>query len=116
MQEVGAYKLAFDVGEADMTGKGLFHLVGTRLKLSQQVEVAPLEILEDLLQLSGSFLGAHGQNAGNNMICPRLISGVEVARFCRRFEWPYNHPRGIRPEIKSLPVQELNFGQNGPCY
>jgi phosphate uptake regulator len=45
------------------------------------------------------------------MIRPRLVGGVEIARFSRRLERANDHSCRIRAQIKTLPVENLNSNE-----
>src|SRR5690348_14143305 len=97
-----------------MAGKGAFHLFGARLELGQQVAMPALEIFQDLRQLDVGLPLIQCKTTINDMIGPRLVRGIEIARFRCRFEGPYNNPGRIWPKIKSLPVQKLDLRQMAP--
>ena len=73
MHEIGADQLALHLGENDMSSKGVFHFVGTRLERLQQVAVAALEILENIGQLVGCRLGIERQDPLDDMVRPCLV-------------------------------------------
>ena len=109
VQKIGADQLALDLGETRMRRKGVFHLVGARLEGRQQVAMAALEVLEHIGQLAGRHLGIERQHPLDDMVRAGLVGGVEVARLGRRLERAHDHPRGIGPQMESLPVQERDL-------
>ena len=109
MEKIGAYQLALDHAETGMAGKGVFHFVGTRLELGKQVAMPTLEIFQHLRQLRLGFPVVQRQNAIDDMIGPRLVRGIEIARFRGRLEGPHDDPGRVRPKIESLPVQKLDL-------
>ena len=75
-----------------------------------------LEILQDVGQLRGRGLRIERENAVDDMVGARLVGGVEIARFGRRLERAYDHPRRIGAQIERLPVQESGLRQGALCW
>lgn len=71
-----------------------------------------LEIFQYVSQLTGDGLRIKRKYPVNDMISAGLVSGIEVAGFGRRLERPYDDPRRIRTQIKSLTIQERELRQN----
>jgi hypothetical protein len=78
-----------------MRREDFFHFVCAGLERLQQVAMPTLKILQHLRQLIGGGFCTEPQNAINDMVGACLVSGIEIARFCRRLERAHNHPRGI---------------------
>ena len=68
--------------------------------------MAPLKILQHFVQLLGGRLGIEPEDAVDDMVRARLVRRIEIARLGRWLEGTHDHPRRIRPQIKSLSVQE----------
>ena len=109
VQKISADQLALDFAETRMRRKRVFHFVGARLEGRQKVAVAALEVLKDVGQLVRRHLGVERHDALDDMVCPGLVSRVEVARFDRRLERAHNHSRRIGPQMKCLTVQERDL-------
>ena len=112
MQKIGADQLALDLCEIGMRREGVFHFVGTRLERLQQVAVPALEILKNLGQLVVRRLGIERKDPLDDMVRPRLVGRVEIARFGRRLERAHDHPGRVGTQIESLTVQEGGFWHN----
>ncbi len=89
-----------------MRRESLLHHIGASLELFQQVTMTTKEIVEDVRELGGNGFGIECKNPVDNVIGAHLVGGVEIAGFSRRLERAHNNPRGIRPKIKRLPIQE----------
>ena len=70
-----------------------------------------LEILQHVGQLAVPPLRHRGQDAVDDMVGARLVGGVEIARFGRRFERAHDDARRIGAQIESLPVQKCGLRQ-----
>ena len=99
VEEVGADQAALRLVQLRMWRERVFHFGGARFKNIQQISVATLKILQDLVQLLRSALGIESQHPFNDMIGANLVSRIEIARFSRRLEGPDDDPRRIRPQI-----------------
>src|SRR5436190_21023543 len=106
VEEVGADELALDLGKGAVRGEGLLHLVSAKLETLQQVAVPAIEILQHVRQLVCRLICIKTEDALDNMIGPRLVGGVEVARFGRRLERAHNDARGVGAQVKRLPIQK----------
>ena len=89
-----------------MRCESVLHFVRAGLESFQQVAMSPLEIVQDVRELSGNGFLIECENSLDDMICAHLVGGVEIARFSRRLEWPHDNSRGIGTQMKRLPVQE----------
>src|SRR3984957_11070321 len=85
-QEIGTEQSALLSGKGGMCDKGRLRLVSARLKLRQQIAVAPLEVLEHLGQLPGGHLRLKPEHPAVDAIGPGLVRGAVISRFGRRFE------------------------------
>ena len=106
MQEKSSDKLSLESGEFSMRRQGIFHVIGARLEGSQQVAMAPFEILENTGQLGTGRCLVQPQDTINDMICPRLLARGQVSWFGRGPERAYDHPGWIRAQPESLPIQK----------
>jgi hypothetical protein len=78
-----------------------------------QIPVPPLEGIEHVAQLLFGSLGIETKHSANNIIGPNLIGGVEISRFCCRFERSNENPCWIRAQIQALAINESELGQRG---
>ena len=99
MHEIGAHQPTLLLGEGRMFGKRLFHLIGARFECLEQIAMAALKVFADFGQLTSSRCRIECQDSIDDMICPRLISGVEIPRFSRRLEWTDDHSCWVRAQI-----------------
>jgi hypothetical protein len=106
VQKIGADQSALFLSEGRVHRKGLFHFMGALLEYIEQVAVATLEVLEYFRQLAGCCLAIERENTLDDMICARLVGGVKVPRFRRRFERANDHSGRIGAKIKTLSVQK----------
>ena len=77
----------------------LFHFCGAGLEDLEQVPVTTFEICEHVAQLMRGRFDIEPKNPVDNMICPRLISWIEVSRLSRQFEGSDDDPSRIRMKI-----------------
>ena len=99
MQKICADQLTLRLGKLCMGIQTIFHVTGTGLKSLQKIAVASQEIRKHVSQLRRRHLMIERQNPVDDVVCPRLIRWVEISRFRRRIEWPYNDTRGIGPQV-----------------
>jgi hypothetical protein len=99
MHEIGAYQPTLLLCEAGMGVKGYFHLIGARFECLEQIAVAALKVLADLSQLTSSRCRIERQDSIDDMICPRLVRGVEIPRFSRRLKWTDDHSCRVRAQV-----------------
>ena len=99
MHKIGADQLALHLGKNNMSSKGVFHFLGTRLECLQQVAVATLKILKNIAELVGRRLGIERQDPLDDMVRPCLVQRVEVPRFGRWPERAHDHSRWIGVQI-----------------
>ena len=111
MHEIGAHQPTLLLGEGRMFGKGLFHFIGARFEYLEQIAMAALKVFQDLGQLASCRFAIERQDSIDDMIRPRLVGGVEIARFSRRLERANDHSCRIRAQIKTLPVENLNSNE-----
>ena len=95
MQEICADQLALCLGKLCMGFQTILHVSGTGLKSLQKIAVASQKIRKYVSQLRRRHRVIERQNPVDDVVCPRFIRWVEISRFRRRFEWPYNDTRGI---------------------
>src|ERR1700691_1994890 len=108
MHEIGAHQPTLLLCEARMGVKRLFHLIGARFECLEQIAMAALKVFADFGQLTSSRCRIERQDSIHDMICARLVRGVEIARFSRRLEWTDDHSCRVRAQIKTLPVENLD--------
>ena len=111
VKKIGSDQAALRLAQRDMRIEGLFHLRCARLEKLQQIPVTAVEVFEHLAQLPRGVPGLEPKNPADDMVGPRLIRGVEVSRFSRRFERPYDDPGRIWVQMQGLPVQEVGLRQ-----
>ncbi len=109
IEEIGTDQPPLFLRESRMRGERVFHFIGARLETGEQITVASLEILQHFGELVGGRLRIERQDSIDNVIRACLVRGVQVPRFGRRFEWAHHHPRRIRAQIQSLPVQKRGW-------
>jgi len=105
VHEIGAHQPSLRLCEGRMGSKRLFHFIGARLEYLEQISMATLKVLENFGQLFVSRFRIERQDSIDDVIRPRLVCGVEIPRFGRRFEWAHDHSCRIRAQIQSLPIQ-----------
>ncbi len=113
VEKIGADQLALGLGEGAMSRQRLFHHIGARFERLQQVAVAAVEILQDVFELAGNGFGVERENPVDDMVGPRLVGRVEIARFRRRLERAHDHPRRVGTQIKRLTVEEGGSRRQG---
>ena len=111
MQKIGTDQPALFLGEAHVLDQGLFHFDGARLEGVEQIAMTPLEILEHFRKVHGHRLRIERQDPVDDMVCPGLVGGIEVAWLRRWFERTHHHTCWIGPEIEGLPVEKRGFRQ-----
>ncbi len=68
-----------------------------------------LEILQHVCQLLCRLICIEIEDALDDMIGPRLVGGVEVARFGRRLERAHDDARGVGAQIERLPIHKCGL-------
>lgn len=68
--------------------------------------MSPLEIVQDIRELSGNGFRIEGENPIDDMICAHLVGRIQVAGFGRRLERPHDDSRWIGAQVQPLPVQK----------
>ena len=106
MQEIGAQQPALFLAEAHVLDQRLFHFIGARLECVEQIAMTPLEIFEHFREVHGHRLRIERQDPVDDMVCPGLVGGIEVAWLGRWFERTHHHSRWIGPQIEGLPVEK----------
>ncbi|HUE66358.1 MAG TPA: hypothetical protein VMO78_18470 [Rhizomicrobium sp.] len=99
MEKIGPDQLALRFAEPGMVGERHLHLVGARLEYRQQVAMPSLEILQNVCQLIGGYLGIQGEDTVDDMVCPGPVGGIEIARFHGGLEWPHDYSGRVGPQI-----------------
>src|ERR1700683_310949 len=105
MHEIGAHQPTLLFCEACVGVKGFFHLIGARFECLEQIAMAALKVFSDFGQFTSRRCRIERQDSIDDMICARLISGVQIPRFSRRLEWTDDPPCRVRAQIKTLPVE-----------
>ncbi|MGY3469382.1 hypothetical protein ACVW0I_006253 [Bradyrhizobium sp. LM6.11] len=113
VEKISARELALDLREYSMVGQRRFHFRGARLEDLQQVAVTAEEVLQNVGQLPVGRLGIERENPFDDMVGAGLVRRIEVARLCRRLEWPNDDTGRVRPQLKGLAFEEGRLRQNG---
>lgn len=108
-KKIGANEAPLLPAEYCMGRKGVFHILGAGVESLQQISVAPLEIFQHIDQLGGHRCSIECQHPINNMICPCLISGIQIARLSRRLEGTRDDSRRIGTHTQRLSVQKRGW-------
>jgi hypothetical protein len=74
--------------------------------------VPALEILHDFGQFFGNRICVERQDAIDDVICPRLVGGIQIARLRRRLEWTDHHAGGIGAQGGTLLIQGEGSDKN----
>jgi hypothetical protein len=79
--------------------EGLFHLRRASLEEIEQIPVTPFEIFQDLAELSRGCFAIKTKNPFDNMISPKLVGRIEIARFGRRLKGSDDDPGWVRAQV-----------------
>src|SRR6185437_11289948 len=111
VHEVRANELTLRFGESDMAMERIFHFVSASLKGRQDVAVAALKINQNLGQLAASCLWIERQDSIHDVVRPRLVRRVLVARLGGRLELAQHYPRGVGAQGDRLTDHEFRLRQ-----
>jgi hypothetical protein len=89
----------------------LFHFPGARLEYVQQISMTAFEILQNVRKQKFGCHRIQRENAIDDVVRPRLVEWVQIARLDSRAKRPHDDPRGIGAQIVGLSMQEHGFGQ-----
>ncbi len=105
MEEIGTDELTLLPRESRVRRKRVFHLIGARFEGLYQLAMTRLKVLEDFRQLLLGHVRSEREHPIDNVICTRLVGGVEVPRLGRRPEWPHHDPRRVGPQEQVVALQ-----------
>ena len=108
-KKIGAHEPPLLTGECCVGRKSVFHVLCARVESLEQISVAPLEILEHVRQLADHRCRIECQHPINDVVCPCLVSGIEIAWLSRRLEGARDHSRRIGTHTKRLSVQKRDW-------
>jgi hypothetical protein len=111
-KKIGAHEPALLTGKCCVGRKSVFHILCARVESLEQISVAPLEILQYVRQLAGHRCAIECQHPINDVVCPCLVSGIEIARLSRRLEGARDDSRRIGTHTKGLSIHKLGWWQS----
>jgi len=91
----------------------LFHLRRASLEEVEQIPVTTFEIFQHLTELPRGCFAIKTKNPFDDMIGPKLIGGIKIAGFGRRFKGSDDDPGRVGAQVQDLAVQEEGLGQSG---